>query len=142
MKKIAIVIILAAMMAGAASAQTKRKSKPKPKPVNYLLQGSIAVSKYEYRMFLIGRDGGQVWGRFEARGGGNNDIYCYIVDPDGYQNLQNGNQAQTYYNSGRVTVGNINVRLDPGKYYLVFYNESLFYNKTVYGEIKYIGAGG
>lgn len=61
-------------------------------------------------------------GRFRAAGGSKNDIEVYIMDDDNFENWKNGNQARTYYNSGRVTVANFNVRLAEGSYHLVFNN--------------------
>lgn len=61
-------------------------------------------------------------GRFRASGGNRNDIEVYIMDADNFENWKNGNQARTYYNSGRVTVANFNVRLAEGNYYMVFNN--------------------
>jgi hypothetical protein len=58
-------------------------------------------------------------------------------------NFQNGHSANTYYNSGRVTAGTLNVQLPatedasvPVTYYLVLSNKfSLRYNKVVDGNI-------
>lgn len=60
-------------------------------------------------------------GRFRAQGG-KNDIEAYILDADGFENFKNGNQFNSYYTSGRVTVANFNARLGEGKYYLLFNN--------------------
>ena len=81
-------------------AQKKTVRRVKKAPINYLLRGSIALPNRIHAIpFIIGMSGGTVAGRFEARGGSNNDLFCYIVDSDGYINLRNGNQAQTFYNS-------------------------------------------
>jgi hypothetical protein len=61
-------------------------------------------------------------GKFRARGGSGNDVEVYILDEDGYENWANGHSTETYYNSGRKTVGSFNVRLSPGKYFLVISN--------------------
>lgn len=63
----------------------------------------------------------RIWGRFRATGG-KNDIECYIVDEDGFENLKNGNQFRRFYESGRVTVATFDVTLNKGVYYLVFNN--------------------
>src|ERR1700754_2261783 len=72
----------------------------------FLLNGSVAIpaGNVWYQGFAINRDG-RVSGRFRADGGGK-DIYCVIVDSDGYENLKNGNQFLSYYNLGKVTVAN------------------------------------
>jgi hypothetical protein len=63
----------------------------------------------------------RIWGKFRATGG-KNDIECYIVDEDNFENLKNGNQFRRYYESGRVTVATFDVTLNQGVYYLVFNN--------------------
>jgi len=44
------------------------------------------------------------------------------MDDDALENWQNGATVKTYYNSGRLTVSNIDVRLNNGDYNLVFSN--------------------
>ena len=78
--------------------------------------------------------GGRVHGRFEAVQG--NNVQVHILDADGLTNLRNRSQYRTYYDSGRVTVGTIDVRLRPGLYYLVFENfYSAFSNKVVQANV-------
>ena len=61
----------------------------------------------------------------------------YILDEDGFENYRNGHRTQTYYNSGRVTVGTINVTLGSGRYYLVFNNSfSTVSNKAVNARVE------
>jgi len=75
----------------------------------------------------------RVTGRFKAEGGGN-DVEVYILDEDGLANFKNGRPAQTYYNSGRATVGNISITLSARSqnYYVVFSNTfSMFTSKAV-----------
>jgi hypothetical protein len=74
----------------------------------------------------------RVAARFRARGGSRNDIEIYILDEDGFENWRNRHRVQTYYNSGRVTVGRFDVRLARGKYFLVMNNRfSVVSNKVV-----------
>jgi hypothetical protein len=81
---------------------------------------TVGAGHMKYYTFTV--SGTQtVSGRFDVQGG-NNDIYCYIVDDDGFVNAQNHHRANLYYNSGQVTVGNIYVTLNAGRYYLVFDN--------------------
>lgn len=63
-------------------------------------------------------------GNFTASGGSGNDVEAYVLSEADFVNWQNGHPAKTYYNSGKVTVGNISVNLpaDAGTYYLVFNN--------------------
>jgi len=73
----------------------------------------------------------RITGNFVAQGGGN-DIYCVIVDESDYINYRNKNQYRVYYESGKVTVGEVDRNLPSGTYYLIFDNShALFTNKVV-----------
>jgi hypothetical protein len=65
-------------------------------------------------------------GNFTASGGLSNDVEVFVMPEDDFVNWQNGHSAKTFYNSGKVTVGTLNVNLpaDAGTYYLVFSNKS------------------
>lgn len=79
----------------------------------------------------------RVTGRFEAAGGGGNDIEAFIADADNFENWNNGHQARFAYQSGRVTIGNIDAVLPPGKYYLAFNNKfSLITDKAISADIQ------
>jgi len=78
--------------------------------------------------------GGRVFGRFRAVQGQN--IKVHVVDSDGLENFRNRSQFLSYYSTGQVTVGTINLNLRPGLYYLVFENfYSTFSNKVVYADV-------
>jgi len=97
---------------------------------------TIAPGKYAWFRFGVPENGGNVVGRFRASGGGGNDVEVYILDEDGFENFKNGHRVQTYYNSGRVTVANIDVSLSSGTYYLIFSNTfSAVSNKAVNGRV-------
>jgi len=73
-------------------------------------------------------------GNFTASGGMGNDIEVFVLPESDFVNWQNGHSAKTFYNSGKITVGSLNVNLpaDVGTYYLVFNNKfSLLTQKTV-----------
>ncbi|MGD0163715.1 MAG: hypothetical protein ABSB39_14710 [Candidatus Sulfotelmatobacter sp.] len=63
-------------------------------------------------------------GNFTASGGLTNDVEVFVLSADDFVNWQNRHEAKTFYNSGKVTVGTLNVNLpaDAGTYYLVFNN--------------------
>jgi hypothetical protein len=65
-------------------------------------------------------------GNFTASGGLSNDVEVFVMPENDFVNWQNGHSAKTFYNSGKVTVGTLNVNLpaDAGTYYLVFSNKS------------------
>lgn len=76
-------------------------------------------------------------GNFTASGGTGNDVEAYVLPESDFVNWQNRHAARSYYNSGKVTVGNFSINLpaDAGTYYLVFDNRfSLFSKKEV--EVK------
>ena len=93
-------------------------------PLNILPEGGrvdVAAGKYRSYSFRVEK-AAVVTGRFQAQGGGQNDIEAYILDQDGFLNWSNDHSAPAYYNSGRLTVGAIETPLGPGTYYLVFNN--------------------
>lgn len=97
---------------------------------------TVEPGQYRYYSFTVG-DRASVAGRFRAQGGSGNDVEVYILDEDGFENYRNGHRVQTYYNSGRVTVGTINVTLGSGRYYLVFNNSfSTVSNKAVNARVE------
>lgn len=105
-----------------------------------LVKGSFTVEprRFKSSRFEVSQ-GTQVIGRFRAEGGSGNDIEVYIVDEDGFENYQNGHTVPTYYNSGRVTVGRINIRLNEGVYYIIFNNQfSSVTNKAVTADIDLV----
>ena len=78
-----------------------------------------------------------VTGSFNASGGSGNDITAVIADEANYTNWINGHQARVFWGTeGKQTTGNLEVRLAPGMYYLVFSNKfSAFTDKQVFLEI-------
>jgi len=73
-------------------------------------------------------------GDFTASGGLSNDIEVFLFPEDDFVNWQNGHNAKTFYQSGKVTVGTINVNLPAtaATYYLVFSNrKSLLTQRNV-----------
>ena len=58
-------------------------------------------------------------GNFEASGGSGNDIVAAIADEANYINWANGHTSQVLWQTdGQQTVGNFEVKLTPGTYYL------------------------
>jgi hypothetical protein len=99
---------------------------------------SFAVPPNYYQSFAINIpnsvQGGHVFGRFRATSGDN--IQVHIMDADALENFRHRNQFLTYYSSGKVTMGNVNVNLRPGQYFLVFENfYSVISNKVVRADV-------
>lgn len=86
---------------------------------------SVPAGKYRYYPVFVSGDMNMV-GTFRAYGGSGNDIKVYVLDEMSFINWKNRHSAETLYNSGRETVGKINVALNPGKYYLIFDNTFSF----------------
>lgn len=93
---------------------------------------TVAAGQHRVWTFDVYARGARVRGRFRAE----SDIECYIMDEDAYENFRTHHVSSTYYNSGRVTVANINVLLSEGRYYLVFSNGySIISNKAVTANV-------
>lgn len=100
---------------------------------------AIAAGAYQYFAFHIDYGIATVAGEFRAAGGSGNDIEVYILNDVQFENFANGHATSTYYNSGRATVGRLNVPLAPGRYVLVFSNKySVFTSKAVTADISII----
>jgi hypothetical protein len=82
---------------------------------------TVPASKYVYYQFSVSGNS-EIQGRFRVEGGSGNDIECYILDADGFENWRNGHGTRTWYNSGRVTVASIYAKVPKGEYFLVFNN--------------------
>jgi hypothetical protein len=96
---------------------------------------TIPAGSHQYFNFHVDHGIGRLVGNFQATGG-RNDIEVYVLDALQYVNFANGHRAPTFYNSGRVTVGRLDVPLGPGKYVLVFSNNySVITPKAVSAEI-------
>jgi hypothetical protein len=112
---------------------------PDAPPVNIVSNGmSLKVPAGEYQSYSFRvANRAIVTGRFQAYGGPQNDIEAYILDNDGFINWTNDHGSPAYYNSGRLTVGNISTPLSAGTYYLVFNNRySRFDDKNVDANIQ------
>jgi hypothetical protein len=93
-----------------------------------------ALSYYSFKLDIPqGASGALLQGNFTASGGAGNDVEVYVLPQDDFVNWQNRHSATALYNSGRVTVGNLNVAFPAaGTYYLVFSNRfGLLMQKTV-----------
>lgn len=100
---------------------------------------SVGAGQYYYSKFTIPKKWttADVVGNFSASGGDGNDVQVFITDESGLTNIKNGHSGMVWYDSGKVTVGEINVNLGPGTYYIVFSNAfSIFTNKAITADIN------
>jgi hypothetical protein len=103
-----------------------------------LTPSSFAVNAGQMRYFQFTVNGSaRVVGRFQASGGNGNDIEAVLTDADDFENWRNGHAARALYQSGKTTVGSINVPISQaGAYYLAFNNRfALLSTKTISAEI-------
>jgi len=93
-----------------------------------LIDGNIVVVPGNYYDIQFSVDTSEmqntrVVGSFEAAGGSGNDIEAFIFDDMSFNNWKNGHQVTPLYNSGKITVANIDTSITTsGKYHLVFSN--------------------
>ncbi len=80
----------------------------------------------------------RVNGHYSVVGGTGNDIQAVVATEDEFQNWINGHQSRPFYASpGKVTTGDLNTVLPPGRYVLAFSNRfSVLTDKAVFAEIK------
>jgi|SRR5580704_11245549 hypothetical protein len=103
-----------------------------------LISGAVVVKAGTIYYIRFTVDGSaRVVGRFQATGGGGNDIKAVIASSDEFENWQNGHQAHVLFQTGRTSVATLNVPIRaPGTYYLGFDNKfSLVSDKTVAGNV-------
>lgn len=145
MKKIFFILLLIAFVTFPADAQKSKRKRSRPvKPrVVYVpvpaepqeFTKSYVIQQGSYLALPIPTSGDgvvRIMGRFEAQGGSGNDIEVYIKGEDDYINWKNGHASQSYYQSGRQTVGEFDVGVNGGTYYLILSNTfSTFTPKAV-----------
>lgn len=122
-------IILSVISGGRCNAVTEK-----------IIGGIIKVeaSSYQGYSFTVPVNGATIKGSFLTSGGGGNDIAVYIFDKNNYINWQNGHESQIYYNSGKITTGDINQILPSGVYYLVYDNGfSILTPKEIRTDVSY-----
>ncbi len=79
----------------------------------------------------------KISGRFSSSGGSDNGIEAFVFDEDNYRNWFDRHQSQSIFQSGAVTVGNVQVAIDmPGTYYVVFSGRSNFVARKVDTDLK------
>lgn len=92
-----------------------------------LVNATITVSPGYYDLSFTVDAGrmrdARVTGSFTASGGSGNDIKVLIMDDMTFTNWKNKHQVSLLYNSGQMTIGNLNVPITAsGTYHLVFDN--------------------
>ena len=131
---IGVIVIIAVLV---IYKNLRTSTDPSPQTTEILTPESFAVPAGQIQYFSFTLTGlGRVVGRFQASGGSGNDIEAVITNADGFENWKNGHEARVFYQSGKVTVGNINTSLVRGTYYLAFDNRfSVLTDKTIVSNI-------
>ena len=99
---------------------------------------AFVVERASYRNwgFQVSRSA-RVFGRFRAQGGSGNDIRVFVIDEDEFENFRNGRDVRSYYSSGQVSSGQIDLRLRFGRYEIIFDNRIPPYsNKNITANIQ------
>lgn len=135
-------VILCLILIAVTSCQSKENNKPAPPAPKFIEQnivdGTISVPALDdvHYSFSIESEA-TLSGDFTASGGSGNDIQVLLMNQNDYINWKNGHEARVYYNSEKITIGKIDVHLNPGTYYLVFSNRfGLLLGKKVDAHIK------
>lgn len=109
-----------------------------------IVNGIIEVDAGGYQYYTFSTPdqsySASVTGNFMASGGSGNDIAIYILDGNGFVNWKNGHSADTYYNSGQLTTGELDAGVPTGEtLYLVFDNTfSAFSSKDINTKVDLV----
>lgn len=108
-----------------------------PLPVRETIVDStfpVRARSYETYSFNV-TGAGHLMGNFSATGG-RDDIDVWVIDANEMPNFANSHRTYFYYHSDYVSYGEINLRLKPGSYYIVFSNRTaLLTNKIVEAHV-------
>jgi hypothetical protein len=81
----------------------------------------VDPGSYRHWVFEVSRSA-RLFGEFRAQGGGGNDISVLVVDVDEFEHFVSGHAFRSYFDSGRVTQGQIDLRIRSGRYVIIFDN--------------------
>lgn len=111
---------------------------PLPLWAGPLTPGAFVVDagSYRYWSFEVSRSA-RVFGQFRTQAGGGNDIRVLVIDEDEFENFRSGRNVRSYSDSGRVTAGELDLRLRSGRYVLIFDNRSSPYsNRSIASKLE------
>ncbi len=93
----------------------------------------------QYRIRIVpGMENARVSGKFNANGGGGNDVTAVLTDENEFQNWINGHEAKVYYGTqGRKTTDSFAVQLPIGDFVFAVSNKfSVISQKYVFLDLK------
>lgn len=99
----------------------------------------VRAGRFQDYAFSVRADmsNAHIKGKFESVAGG--PLYVYVMENADFQNYKGGGEFKVFYQSGKVVVGDVNVRLAPGSYHLVLSNTfSWITSKTVNADVELI----
>lgn len=135
-KRNLLLLVLLLGLSASSCVRTLRSIKDLAAPPVAITPSTFTVGA-EAKQFQFRSSGQHVFGHFKTEGASGNEIRAFIFDADGFANWQNGHIVKTYYDSGKVTTGKIDVRLKAGTYYLVFDNRfSGLSNRAITSDIQ------
>lgn len=104
--------------------QIKIPPTPLPSQIFSLLAHNFNVPALNYRWFVFTFNREVLLtGEFSAKGGFD-DIECIVLSDSEYFNFKDNSPYRSYYKSGYITDGKVNLRLPAGTYYIVFNNRA------------------
>lgn len=138
--------LLAAVLASIilTSATVHAVPMPQPTPMSRtIFTGSAAVEALNSTYYEVSIDSDRMTsprltGRLTAAGGSGNDIVVLVMSDADFMNWKNGHEVRPLFNSGQVTVADLDVALPgAGDYRLVLSNQfSSMTPKTVSGQVR------
>ncbi len=136
---VVIIVILAAALIAAFARQNQQQPFPTP-AVQQIVPGNFTVNAGSYTdyNFTVPADFSRVWvyGTFTVSDSAVSGINVYVMDNGNFTNWQNGQTANTYYDSGQVNAGTVNTTTLPsGVYYLVFDNTLSTASRNVTADV-------
>ena len=142
-----LLLVTVVGLAGCGRERTDQSGTPSPtvpliKQTTNIVTGTIVVPAGGSRDLTFYVDGLEqlnirLVGWFHASGGSGNDIEVFVANDADYQTWNQGRRVTPLYNSGRTTLGDLNVKVPSasGRYHLVFNNIFSSSLKSVQAQI-------
>ena len=102
---------------------------PRPTPLQLVSDEFALPAGYSKTFSFNLNQAAHITGHFQATHGDN--VQVHIFNEDGLQNFQHHSEYRSFYESGKVTAGAIDLKLAQGHYYLVFENTYSFISSKV-----------
>jgi hypothetical protein len=132
---VAVAVIVIVVIGSIIALSNQQQPFPTP-VVQPIAEGQFTVNAGSYTdyNFTVPADFSGAWvsGSFTVSDSAVNGIVVYVMDDGNFTKWQNGQTANTYYDSGQVNAGDVTIaELRSGTYYLVFDNTFSAASKNV-----------